>query len=381
MKKLSIIFILGVLQQTTAWANSGNFFENKEVQSFLLQAPFAQIHAQKENIDFAQVKKLKFQGTLSYKQGESMISVPVQINIKGFSSIKSCDLPKLELKLKNAENTIFGSIQKIDLNTHCEEKNENIPAGQFRMSEGMFYAHREVMNYRLLESLGLVSYQTKPVFMTYIDSESQQRPPYALSENYQAFFIEDKSEFIKRMDVSEILAAHSVFRRSELESGKTQESQYAFKSVSEHGDRIEKYQVALMELFQNLVMNSDWYVSANAQDQRMEGVEDELWNIKIFSDRSGRWLVVPQDFNLALINTASTGDTFSFRLNPDLKFFKELNAQERSRLIEHLSEKQQDLMAQVDVLKKDPLREQIREFLRKRINYVRDFMLAARQGS
>ncbi len=370
-KKSICLFTFLLTMDSAGNTGAELFFENTTITNFQLHAPFEKMSEAKKNPNFLEIKNKKFAGFMTYVNEQNQpVKLAVEISMKGFSSLGMCKFPKLELKLIDATGTIFKSVKKVDLNTHCDDSSEPIAPGQFDFRIGMFNAHREVLAYRILRSLGQKSFLTKPAFLTYTDSETNLRPTAAAKENYQAFFIEDKSQFIKRNSFAEVKATGDGFKQLDLASKKTTEDQYRFKSVAENSDQINVVDLATIDLFQNLISNHDWYIKADTLDSRSGSSTDQLWNMKIFEDAEKRWVPVAQDFNLSYLCFIETIPSAINSYVSKNKFIEKLDIDSKNQLRERLIAAKPEILDHLRLIQNDPQIDKLKTFLELRIELL-----------
>lgn len=361
-----LIWIIAASVQL-AQASETPFFDNTAVQHFIVEAPFAKINQAQKNSNFLETKAQRFDGFLSYTQdGKTYTKLPITLSIKGFTSINFCQLPKLEIKINSNLGTIFDGIKKIDLNTHCDDPKEVVTLTY----KSMFNAHREAVAYRIQKVLGMRFYLTKPVWVKYIDIETGLSPQSATKDSYQAFFIEDKKEFIKRNQVIEIKGVNDPFKIFDVPQGKYQEDQYQFLSIEQNKKLINLVDVAQIELFQNFIGNSDWFIKAHETDARYLDAKNELWNTKMFKKSEVEWFPLAQDFNFSHLSfIEATGGGFSnFPLNT--KFYNMLDVTQRRDLLNHFLTKKDLILKELDLIKNDPEYSKIKNSLENRFQFI-----------
>lgn len=353
---------------------TSSFFSSANADRFELRAPFSRIaEMKKAEANFMNAKAQKFDGELVYAINGAETKVSIELSIKGFSSAVNCDFPKLELKIKKGQETIFGENKKIDLNTHCADPEVTTASDKYAFFRSMYFAHREVVAYRVLYSLGLQSFQTKPVFMKYTDSDTGTFPAAARKDEYQAFFIEDKSAFIKRHSLTELFGVNDPFRAYDIARQKTVETQYVFSSVAENSAKFDMMALAKIELLQNLIMNNDWFIRANPTDSRKSGsgeLKDQLWNTKLFMDRNLNWLPIAQDFNFSMLSYAEINMPNVEMAPMTRKFIGQLSDAQLKELKELLTSKRSEILKHTELIKNDPKFERLKEFLQRRIDFL-----------
>ena len=241
------------------------------------------------------------------------------------------------------------------------------------MNQAALRAHREVVAYKILETLGIKSFSTKPIFMSYLDSELNTKPEGALKKSeYEAFFIEDKSRFLSENAFSEIKGFNDVFKSFDLANQKTLPEQYQFHSVEDNINYLNRYDLATIELFENIIINGDWFIKMNSLNLRTVGDtkdKNELWNVKIFEKSDKNWVVVPQDFNLSFLCRIENLPEM-INLPVDRKIINTLELDKKELLLNTLVSKKADILALTNLIAKDPKHDRIVSFLENRINFI-----------
>lgn len=329
--------------------NAAPLFDQNKISDFQIVAPFEQMTEAKKKFLFLDLKKQKFEGFIKYKNPDStLVQIPVTLSFKGFSTL-SCQLPKLELKLNQTQNTLFEGQKKIDLHTHCGDIKDN-PSNT--LIKSMYFAHREVTAYKILKILNLQFLHALPIKALYIDINNSKPAALAPLESYQAFFLEDKSEYKKRNQLKDIFALNDALKDADIQSGKTILAEYQYDHADAHKTQLNSFELAKLEFVQNLVGNMDWFIKSNAEDFRFNDNMNkvELWNIKIFENPQGQWIPLIQDFNFSSLAMYSKSDlTFPI----EIKLFQRLNKSERQDLIQFLSAQQQAVLNSIEFLSKD----------------------------
>jgi hypothetical protein len=281
----------------------------------------------KKNLERAVFKKSSVKGMIIIEGHE----YPVSIHIKGFSTASICNFPKLEISILNKSSigTIFSESKSIDLNTHCGELNSGI-TGYYLASH---FAHREAVIYRILDILGIPAYRARPVLARYHDQDSGSdiNPEKA----YQAFFVEDFSSFKKRLGLREIAGVNENLRPS---FGESFDGDSIFRSLSE-AKRVDLEGAARVALFQRMIANQDWFIQARPSHSQYPFSPRSLWNIKVVEDKSGKWIVFPQDFSLSGI---VIGNIFDSNYET---VFQSVSVEVRNRIKNQFLEKKSEIMS------------------------------------
>ncbi len=372
--KYFLIFFISLLaQQLTAASLGSDFFKETNVTQFVLKAPFTKMAEIKKNtLNFIELKKYKFEGHISYLLDQKNIDVPVEISIKGFTSAVYCKFPKLELKIQNGKDSVFGGLKKIDLNTHCDDTLGSNKSDPFIIS--MSSPLREVVIYKIQEILGLKVLRTKPVQLTYVDTETGLSPEAAPKQIYDAFFIEDKSEFIKRNEMVEIKGVNDSFKSLDLASGKTTVDQYQFASVLDNSDKIDLMEAARIELFQQVIFNNDWFLKLNTNDLRHpQDTSDisELWNMRVFAEKeNNKWFLLAQDFNFSALPMIQMMFEGASNAPIQNKFFNQISVDQKNELIQQLQSQKQNILSQLELVKNDSEYLKMNRYLENRIAFI-----------
>lgn len=164
-------------------------------------------------------------GTLTYDgSGESPTSLPVQVRTRGIFRLRNCAFPPLRLNFPKSriKNTIFAKHDKPKLVTHCEESADY---EQYLLQE---YAIYEV--YNLLTPMSL---RARLARVTYVDSVTAQPATTRFG-----ILLEEESSMAERS------------------GGKVHAVQGA------KGDDLDPLQTAILAVFQFMIGNTDWSVSA-----------------------------------------------------------------------------------------------------------------------
>ncbi|MFN2397872.1 MAG: hypothetical protein ABR543_04410 [Gemmatimonadaceae bacterium] len=163
-------------------------------------------------------------GSLTYDEAGSPTTLPVQVRTRGIYRLKNCSFPPLRLNFSKSriKNTIFGKHDKPKLVTHCEESDDY---EQYLLQE---YAIYEV--YNLLTPLSL---RARLARVTYVDSATAQPATTRFG-----ILLEEEASMAER------------------NGGKVHAVQGA------RGDDLDPLQTAIFAVFQFMIGNTDWSVSA-----------------------------------------------------------------------------------------------------------------------
>lgn len=304
----SVVMTLGVPNFAFALTDAfvkpkSGLFSNFESAHFQLKAPLTTLFKAKK-LNFFEMKKVKVPGVLSYvDQHKEVINLNLEIHIKGFTSAKFCSFPKLELKIPKSESagTIFEGIKNVDLNTHCVEQDDPSTEPYIQYIKSSFNNHREAKIYEIMDLLNMPSLRAKPVLVQYTDTDELSEISAKPNFSYQAFFLEDFSDFRKKNSLMAIRGVNDV-TKADVEVGDTEKmSTYVFSNVAD-SLKLDLDDAARSALLQFFIGNSDWFIQTTKTDYREKDhpESENLWNVKIVEDSNGRWITIPQDFNFSM---------------------------------------------------------------------------------
>jgi hypothetical protein len=272
---------------------SGSLFADSQSLHVKLKAPFSTLLNFKNGPVF-EIKKGIVPAVLSYEtEKDHWINVPVQIHLKGFSSLRNCPFPKLEIQTENpAPGTLFSKVHTVDLNTHCAELGTPNLAPYFQES---FYNHREIPAYQMLEILGMPAYKIRAAWIEYENTDAKSVTAFKPDTLYRAFFLEDFKEFRQRTQTKEIGDFNAP-----MKSLLTPQKLATLKFVSVEGAApvMSLLDAAQTELFEMMIGNCDWRLQVPRRSRLNGEAETNLWNIKIL-EKDGKWFPMAQDFSLS----------------------------------------------------------------------------------
>ena len=196
-------------------------------------------------------KKSKYhQARLSYHQGDSIVSIIVELKTRGHyrKNKNVCAFPPLRIKFNQATSsyTLFHDQDKLKIVGHCRNSNP-------RFQQMVF---QEYLIYKAYQILSPESFRVRLARVTYKDSADEMKP---LTE--YVFFIEDFEKMAKRNGKIPIYKERI------------------------HQENTMIFQATRMAVFQFMVGNTDWGVPT-------------LHNIKLIaSTPTSRPVTVPYDFD------------------------------------------------------------------------------------
>lgn len=215
-----------------------------------------------------------FAGTGSYENNDGSQRVsPVELAVRGNSSLQECAFPKLKLTFPGRSelpNEVFFDTKKVKVGTHCgEEDTVNGTIGRFR---NQLATWREEVVYQLARTLGITIMQTRPATIAYTDTSAQ--PGFDSPLTRKAFLLEHVDELARRLGA------------------------VALDDPTNCGDdpnpRPDYQAVLRVKLFHALIGNWDWELGPRATD----GCGD-LWNTEVLVHPNGTLTLVPTDFDLS----------------------------------------------------------------------------------
>ena len=190
------------------------------------------------------------------------VRLDLEMNTRGHSRLEYCRFPplKIDLKRKQAEDTLFDGQNKLKVVTHCRG--------------GDTFERYLLQEYSIYDAFNVIaerSFRVRPLRVTYRDSEGDED-----DQVHPAFFIETDHEVADRYDMEEV--AVSQIDPAQLEP------RHAIKHA----------------LFQYLIGNTDWSAIRGPADDNC------CHNTKPLAPpgQQDKWISLPYDFDQAgIINT------------------------------------------------------------------------------
>lgn len=217
----------------------------------------------------------------------SPVSVPVEIQLRGNTSQSEdqCPFPKLKIKFdpNTSKGTLFENDREVGVATHCNMAEGTSP--KYGRVWGGKNPQREVLVYEMMEALKIPTFKTRFALISYFENTGE-----VMVSQAPAFFLEDMSGFLKRVNGREILGTDV---KSEKRKSGPKAPPYIFNSVSE-APGVSPLDVAKIFFFQNLVRNNDFHLRLFPTDESRA-----LWNMKAVELSPEKWMVFPYDFDLA----------------------------------------------------------------------------------
>ncbi|MGI9247931.1 MAG: hypothetical protein ACR2QI_02880 [Woeseiaceae bacterium] len=232
-------------------------FQDDSVIRVVLTAPIAQAYDQRD-----QDVRIYFPGQWTYANDEGAAQrLDVSIRTRGLFRREYCQLPPLQLNFKKGQvkETLFAGQNKLKMVSPCQ----NGAISQQRVV-------LEYLAYRTFEILTDVSFGTRLIRLSYVDSDEKIAPWTDL-----VFVIEDDSDVAKRLGLTRL------------------------KVVSNRFDQLDHATTALVDLFQLLIANNDYSVLKSEEGREC------CHNSEIFAPKHDAdvRIPVPYDFDLSgLVN-------------------------------------------------------------------------------
>ena len=187
--------------------------------------------------------------TISYKGPDgSAVTVPLRARTRGIWRLKTCDFPPLRLNFSGAtaKGSLFDKLDKPKLVSYCEDRD-----GYEQ------YILQELQLYRIYRLLTPVSHHARLVKLTYADSGSGK-----VRARRYGFVLEEPNALAARL------------------GGKIMDQQGAGPGV------LDPYHDALMGVFQYMIGNTDFSISA-------------LHNVELFFKPDGTIIPIAFDFDFS----------------------------------------------------------------------------------
>jgi len=256
IRPITLVLLLALSGSAVA-AEKAPLFQNDELVKAVLTAPISQAYEQRD-----QDVRIYLPGQWTYLNaaGESQ-KLDVSIRTRGNFRLKNCALPPLQLNFKKSQvkGTEFKGQNKLKLVAPCQ----NGPKSQQNVL-------MEYMAYRVFEILTDVSFGTRLMRLSYVDSDEK-----SASWTDLVFVIEDADDVAKRLDLDRVRVVYNEF------------------------DDLDLPTAALVDLFQLLIGNNDYSL--------LKGPDGKYCchNIEMFIDEDllGKRIPVPFDFDMSgLVN-------------------------------------------------------------------------------
>lgn len=334
-----ILLLIFIFYSNLSHAQSESLFLQNSPLQIKIEAPFKDLFLHKNN--FSTAKNYSVTGYLF----SANKAIPIEIRLRGFSTLM-CPFPKMMIKIldqKMALNTEFSGLHKVDLATHCGMKTDELNKSNIsQVFKSMANNHREALIYDWLRILGIPSYKTRMVSITYSDSTLPLDPLSPNNISKPAFFVEHLSAFLREyQNAKEIRGTNDRLHDRANDAQEKNPPLYIYNSISQ-SPRLDKIQLAKIALFQSLIANSDWNLDQTQQ----------IWNLKILQLANGSWLPIPMDFNLSLI-TNDKVESMYFAALLKKEYYNFANNEQKRLLIQNYFQHRAELYKSIETLGND----------------------------
>mgnify|MGYP001817273687 CR=1 FL=1 len=200
-------------------------FQDDEIVRAVLTAPIAQAYAQRD-----QDVRIWIPGQFTYADENGEVQrLDVSIRTRGLFRREYCDLPPLQLNFrkKQVKGTLLDGQDKLKIVAPCQH-------GALSQQ----WVVLEYLAYRTLQILTDISFSTRLIRLSYVDSDEKREPWTDL-----VFVIEDDDDMADRLDLVKITVVENRF------------------------DQLDHATTALAELFQLLIANNDYSVLQGAEGE------------------------------------------------------------------------------------------------------------------
>lgn len=235
---------------TGAGGARGGLFDDAADLAVVLEFPVRRLIRERE-------AREELPGTLHLHGADGRpLALPVKVRARGNTRFAMCDFPPLRLEFDPATTagTPFDGQKRLRLVTQCRADR--------RYAD---YVRLEQRVYRAYALLTPVAFRTRGLSVTYVDPTERMTPVRG-----PAFLIEDVDDLARRVGLRE----HRV-------------------PLLGPGD-VDPAQVAVLELFQFMIGNTDWSVHLPS-----DGDDACCHNVRVLGPKegSGRFTLVPFDFD------------------------------------------------------------------------------------
>jgi hypothetical protein len=351
-------------------------FSTNEPITLTIEAPFSDMFylarmgvRDRPTRPIKRVKKYN-PGILKGKSPAGDFSLPIQIKVRGNSSLADCTFAKLKIKIDKeaARGTVFEQADEVKVGSHCDndfdKEHSYTMAGRYL---DPIATHREAYAYSVLNLLGLVAPKSRPAVITYVDTseDSWERPI-----KRHAFLFEDIEVVASNLGGLEIRDEDKLFEPEEV-------------------DAVDRDAALKLYFAETLIGNWDWNLTldreqvASKPDSTRPGERREhLWNMDILTAPNGKTIPVPADFDLATIvndflrmgmvpDDFLTGESNSvrFRANILKRATKYFPTESLTEMRKHFEGRKGEILAHVETYplddkEKDRLKRHIDQFYR-----------------
>jgi hypothetical protein len=199
-------------------------------------------------------------------------TIPVELRVRGNSSLQECPFPKLKFKVSraNREGTPLSDAREVKIGTHCAEGGRG-PIGRLRDERAAF---REALVYELMQTLEFLSPRIRRARIEYHDTSDTNGPGeigWTLSRH--AMILEDVEVVAERL-------GGRALNDSEVET--LTNAHFGLQLVTE------------LQMFHVMIGNWDYTLSPDGT---------EAWNFDVVELPDLRFVPIAGDFDLSSIVT------------------------------------------------------------------------------
>ena len=256
MLRLLPLLVIATLACTTVAAQELPLFQSTEPMQLTLEFPLDTLIRQKED-------RPVVDGMLRFTdESGKEVEIAMSMTTRGKSRLGYCRFPPLTLNLKRkqAKDTVFDGQNKLKVVTHCKNGSAHLR-----------YLHQEYGIYRAFNVISGYSYRVRMLRIIYRDTDGERK-----DDEHDAFFIEPHNQVARRHDMERLRVAKV------------------------RPEQLDGEQAATYTLFQYLIANTDWSMLQGP------GEDGCCHNGKVIikPQSQDHWIVLPYDFDQAgLINT------------------------------------------------------------------------------
>jgi hypothetical protein len=244
-----VLWLAAMLASPGFAAAAPALFEDETVLALRLEAPFRTILRDRNEPEYQPAR------IVAAGNEGAEVSTDLRIRVRGRSRVQACEFPPLLLNFpgEQAAGSPFGGENRLKLVTYCDAN----PAYEQ-------YVRLERQAYLVLNLLTSTSLRTRLVNVTYYDTERSREIATKVG-----FLLEDESRFGERTGLAQLTD-----ERVELA-------------------RYDPAALALMEVFQYFIGNTDWSAIAGPAGEQC------CHNVVPYARADGVLLPVPYDFDSA----------------------------------------------------------------------------------
>ncbi|MCX6131397.1 MAG: hypothetical protein NTX25_20335, partial [Proteobacteria bacterium] len=278
----------------------------------------------------------EFPASLEYQTNDGQaVSLSVELTVRGDASLSVCAFPKLRMQIKKGEpdrDSPFYEDKTINIGTHCSDDDKISNYGKLL---GEHAVYREVLVYKLLNSLQIPGMQVRPGLTKYIDTNENR----TIAQK-QSFLLETPENLAQRLDYKLLKSKNDTWPR-------------------DYYKKIDRQQLANILMFNILIGNSDFEIN-------LDGGDFITRNIILLEARDHSILPISYDFDLA---TMVSGRLRRIGSGPD---------EQASYIIPDQASSYQDILnvgfvKLRQILKADELKDAIKYF-KKKSNHIEEVL-------